>query len=208
MRRLTVVLARRPTDAAAPPGVAPEAYAAALVEDTYEAVAALAGVEVVVAVPEEPSWRSEVLGLLWPTTRVIGLTTPSAVLAQLAERPAGEPEPEPAVAVLVAPDVPDLPGLILAKVFSALSSTRVAAAPALRGGLTAVGCRLPPPDWLAALDLDLDDPEAERRLRAAAPRRQLRITKPWRRMRSPADVATLDPGLEGWEATRNLLSST
>ena len=43
---------------AAPPGVAAEAYGLALVEDTYEAVADLAGVDALVAVPAELSWRS------------------------------------------------------------------------------------------------------------------------------------------------------
>jgi hypothetical protein len=30
-------------------------------------------------------------------------------------------------------------------------------------------------------------------------------TPEWRRLRGPADLATLDPALEGWDATRALL---
>ena len=28
----------------------------------------------------------------------------------------------------------------------------------------------------------------------------------WRRLRTPTDVSSLDPALEGWEATRSLLT--
>jgi hypothetical protein len=45
------------------------------------------------------------------------------------------------------------------------------------------------------------------RLRGAAPRRALVVTPAWRRLRTPADLGGLDPGLEGWEATRALLSA-
>src|SRR3954447_3313939 len=101
---MAVVLARRPPDAAAPPGIPPEAYALALVEDTYEAVADLAGVEAIVAVPPESAWRTQVQGLLWPTTRVVELTTPTDVLERLAADRPLEPAlvveaAEPAVAV-------------------------------------------------------------------------------------------------------------
>jgi hypothetical protein len=32
------------------------------------------------------------------------------------------------------------------------------------------------------------------------------LTPSWRRLRSRADLAALDPDLEGWEATRALLT--
>jgi len=33
----------------------------------------------------------------------------------------------------------------------------------------------------------------------------VQVVPGWRRQRGPADLAALDPGLEGWEATRRLL---
>ncbi len=82
----------------------------------------------------------------------------------------------------------------------------MAAGPAEGGGLVVLASRLPVPPWLALSGVDLDTPDAVRRLRAAAPRRDLVVTPRWRRLRTPADIASLDPGLEGWEATRALLS--
>lgn len=64
--------------------------------------------------------------------------------------------------------------------------------------------RLPVPEWLPPLDLDRTVPAT---VRAAAPRPgDLAVTPAWRRLRGPADLATLDPAVEGWEATRALLS--
>ena len=73
-------------------------------------------------------------------------------------------------------------------------------------GLVALASRLPAPAWLANLAVDLDTPDAVTRLRAVAPRRELVVAPAWHRLRTPADLAALDPGLEGWEATRALLS--
>ena len=42
---------------------------------------------------------------------------------------------------------------------------------------------------------------------AAAPNRgDVVLTPPWRRLRRREDLASLDPELEGWEATRALLA--
>ena len=73
-------------------------------------------------------------------------------------------------------------------------------------GLVALASRLPAPAWLADIAVDLDTPDAVARLRAVAPRRELVVAPAWHRLRTPADLAALDPGLEGWEATRALLS--
>ena len=46
----------------------------------------------------------------------------------------------------------------------------------------------------------------EDRLRDAAPRRALvAVTPAWHRLRGPADLARLDPALDGWDTTRALL---
>ena len=76
--------------------------------------------------------------------------------------------------------------------------------PAPDGGLLGVASRLPVPDWLPDIDLD-GSPEP---LRAAAPRKALvAVTPGWHRLRGPADLARLDPALEGWDTTRAVLSS-
>jgi hypothetical protein len=91
----------------------------------------------------------------------------------------------------------------------------VAVCPAEGGGLVALAAWLPAADWVAALGsagqrggrwIELDDLDAVGRLRRGAPRRgALQVVPGWHRLRSPADVGRLDPGLEGWPATRAVL---
>jgi glycosyltransferase A (GT-A) superfamily protein (DUF2064 family) len=183
---------------AAPPGVDPAAYAMALLEDVADVLQGLAGVDSLVLCPAGES--GAVRALLWPDVPVVepgDLTFSSAVA--VAWRRGYEQ-----VAV-VAADVPDLPQLVLAKVFQAMARSPVAVAPAEQGGAVAVGVGLPAPPWLPAVDLDSMQVVAA--LRAAAPDpAQVEVTPGWRRLRVPADVHRLDPGLEGWEATRRLLA--
>jgi hypothetical protein len=204
--RVAVVLARPPIVGAAPPGVPPDEYALALLEDTYEAVADLAGVQTMVAVPPAEHWPARVASVLWPSTPVLEVSEPGMplerVVAQVLTR-----APATADLVLVAGDAPDLPGLVVAKVFSAGENVPVAAAPALRGGLVVLGCRLPVAGWLVESDVGIDTVDAVPRLQVLAPPGSLTITQPWRRLREPADIASLDPGLEGWAATRALLAA-
>jgi hypothetical protein len=171
--------------------------------------------------------------LVWPGTPVIRLTGDGGpgpavqALAALAEMGASQ-------AAILAADAPDLPPLLIGKLLRALGSERradVAICPAEGGGLVALAAWLPPPGWLAglptgrdaaqlgaaALDAaelegaalegaELDAADIAQRLRGAAPTRgAVRNAPGWHRMRSPADVVRLDPGLEGWEATRELL---
>ena len=111
------------------------------------------------------------------------------------------------VGVVVAADAPDLPGLLLAKLFRALARAEVAVCPADGGGLVALGARLPAPGWLAAATVGLDTSDALRRLAAAAvTSTALAVGPGWHRLRGPDDVVWLDPGLEGWAATRALLA--
>jgi hypothetical protein len=111
----------------------------------------------------------------------------------------------------------------------------VAVCPADGGGLVALAAWLPVADWLAGIvpaqdladgtledgaladgalaggaladgTVELDLADAVDRLRRAAPRRgAVQVVPGWHRLRSPADVGRLDPGLEGWSATRGLL---
>lgn len=112
---------------------------------------------------------------------------------------------EAAIAV-VAGDAPDLPGLLVGKLFRALGSAEVAVCPAAGGGLVAVASRVPVPDWFVRARVGLDTTDAVDRLQAAAPHpRSLGVAPGWHRVRVRADLDRLDPGLDGWDATRTLL---
>lgn len=195
----------RPDSEHRPPGWLPaRAWADALAEDTYEVLAGLAGVQA--AVVCGPAERDRAAALIWPGTPVHLL-------------PAGGGSADAALRVLigagaqagavVADDAPDLPPLLLGKLYSALTGRRsVAASPAggsHPGGLVALAGRAPLPAWLPAVSLD--DPDALARLRAAAPPGELAITPGWQRL-SGAGLDRLDPGLEGWPATRALLAGS
>jgi hypothetical protein len=113
---------------------------------------------------------------------------------------------------VIAADAPDLPPLLIGKLFRALEHAPAAACPSEEGGLVALAVRLPAPSWLfhvaagAGLGV-LDMPDAFALVRAAAPRPGAVQAGPgWHRLRDPSDLAFLDPGLEGWENTRALLA--
>jgi hypothetical protein len=57
---------------------------------------------------------------------------------------------------------------------------------------------------LPAAGLDDLTPQELRRLAPTAV--DVAGTPGWHRLRGPDDLARLDPGLEGWDATRNLLT--
>jgi hypothetical protein len=172
----------------------PETFAEACLLDSYEVVADLIDVRSGIA---GPAWVAE---LLWPgALHLPADTTVSAIARQLSD--------EADELVVVPADVPDLPGLVLAKLFKVLHRTDIAIAPEHRGGgCVAIGVSLPLADWIPQDGFDLDqNPFA--RLSAIAPRRsRCTLTPTWHRLRTPADVAQLDPNLEGWEETRALLS--
>lgn len=194
-RRVALVSARYGAGAAAPPGADAAELAQAALADSYEVLADLVGVRSGIVGP------APVADLLWPD----GLYLSDGDLLSLAAQLSGQADE----LVVVPADVPDLPGLVLAKVFKVLHRSDVVVAPARGGaGCVALGLRLPVAGWLAdqPLDLDLDPYE---RLRAAAPSRdQVARAPDWHRLRTPADLRRLDPGLEGWEQTRLLLSGS
>jgi hypothetical protein len=191
--RFAAVLAG--TEAAAPPGTDPDEYRLALLEDTYEVVAGLEFVAPVLALTA-PDPDAE--AVTWPGTPVLQVTGLDALLRALHDLGAEQ-------AAVVAPDAPDLPALLLGKLFRALGSGQIAVCPAADGGLVALAARLPAPPWLSGIDLDT--PNAPARLRAAAGTPgAVRSAPGWHRLRTPADVSLLDPGLEGWDNTRSLLA--
>ncbi|WP_242608865.1 hypothetical protein [Actinomadura formosensis] len=201
--RFAAVLAFPPRQAHAPPGIDPDEFRLALLEDTYEAVA---GLELVTpALVLHPPDQPDAEAVTWPGTPIVREATLAGAFAALHALGAGS-------AALIAPDAPDLPPLLIGKLFRALGSAPSAACQAEGGtgahGLVALAARLPLPDWLATAlhDVDLDTPDALARLRAAAPRPGAMPQGPgWHRLRTAADLRFLDPGLEGWENTRALL---
>ncbi|RMI40375.1 hypothetical protein EBO15_26740 [Actinomadura harenae] len=185
--------------AQAPPGVDADEYRLALLEDTYEVVA---GLELVTAaLVLDPPDQPDAEALTWPGTPIVREPALPGAFAALHALGATE-------AALIAPDAPDLPPLLLGKLFRALGHAPAAACQSAGGGLVALAARLPLASWLAdaLTGTDLDDPDALTRLRAAAPRPgQIPQGPSWHRLRVPADVGLLDPRLEGWESTRALL---
>jgi hypothetical protein len=203
-----------------PPGIDPARWRTALAEDVVDLLATLNEVETAVAVTAGDRWLAD--AVVWPGTQVYEVTepTPNAVFAALAGKASGQELAAAAgeaavtgdravrydqVAVVVA-DAPDLPGLTLGKLLRPLTTRPVAVAPVEGSGtgLLGVAARLPVPAWLPALDLDTTEPAEVRR--AAPSPGDVAVTAGWHRMRGPADLTALDPAVEGWEATRALLS--
>ncbi|MGH3734981.1 MAG: hypothetical protein ACRDT6_05085 [Micromonosporaceae bacterium] len=182
-----------------PPGVERMAWWRALAEDTVDLLATLAEVEVaLVATPES----AELAGAVrWPSMPVVEIAEARPVLALEAAARLGYDQ-----AAVLAGDAPDLPAMLIGKLMQPLPRRTVAAAPAGQG-LLAVAATLPVPDWLRAADPQLDRDGAAR-LRQAAPRPGLvAVTPGWHRLRDAESFARLDPDLEGWDATRTLLTA-
>lgn len=176
----------------------------AMLEDVVDLVADTPEVTGALLAPTDGFERAAAVA--WPGTPVIEIGSNATLVEQLTvvcERA------ESAAAVIVA-DVPDLPTLLIGKLFSALAGPPVldcAVCPAAGGGLVAAAIPAgAPASWLARLGVRLDDPDALERIQAAAPRRALAVGPGWHRIRARDDVGRLDPGLEGWDATRALLS--
>jgi hypothetical protein len=180
-----------------PPGVDPFAWRAALAEDVVDLLARLAQAEPAIAAT--PGDRALAEEIAWPGMRIYQV--PTATVLPVLRAAAGDGFDQAAV---IAADAADVPGMILGKLLRPLEKKAVAAAPGgPDGGLLGVASRLPAPDWLADHDLDAATPMS---LRRGAPEPSaVESTPDWRRLRGPADLATLDPALEGWDNTRALL---
>ena len=193
-RRLAVVSADHSAAAAAPPGIDPAAFAAACLADTYEVLADLIEVGSGIAGPDAVS------DLLWPGSRLFPAGSTIAELAELLRDQVDE-------LVVVPADVPDLPGLVLAKIFKVLHRVDLAVAPQRGGtGCVAIGVSLPLANWIEPELLDVDGQPHDQLATDRSRRSRWSLAPDWHRLRTPADVHRLDPGLEGWEETRALLS--
>jgi hypothetical protein len=182
-----------------PPGVAPDAWRHALAEDLADLLVSMEQADPALAVV--PADRGLADAVRWPTTPVYELPTltVTAILAAAAR------DGYEQVAVL-AGDAPDLPGLILAKLLRPLTTRPVAVAPHTGGaGLLGLAARIPAPDWLPSSGLD---ELSEEQVAAAAPERRLVAGTPgWHRLTDAAQLTHLDLALDGWEATRALLTA-
>jgi hypothetical protein len=170
-----------------------------LAEDLIDLLATLAEVEPALAVVEAD--RAFAAAVAWPTMRVYALPHLSvrAILAAAASDGFEQ-------AAIIAADAPDLPGMVIAKLLRPLTTRPVAAAPVTgdETGLLGLACRLPTPDWLPEIDFGTATVAA---VRAAAPAATDVIgTSGWHRLRHPAALSQLDPDLEGWDATRAMLT--
>lgn len=180
----------------APPGTDPARWRAALAEDVVDLIAALAAADAAIAVAENDRALAAAVG--WPQMPEYVLKVPTIAAALAAAATDGYEQ-----AAVLAGDAPDLPGMLVGKLLQPLTTRLAAAAPATGGGLLGAAARLPVPEWFPDLDLD---GACVADLRGSAPRRALVAETPgWHRLRGPGDLARLDPGLEGWSATRSLL---
>ncbi len=111
-------------------------------------------------------------------------------------------------AAIIAPDAPDLPGMLIAKLLRPLTTRPAAAAPVIgeEVGLLGLASTLPAPEWLADLDLDTATVADVRKLAPAAT--DVIGTPGWHRLRLPSAMARLDQDLDGWESTRALLTGS
>nr|WP_225312007.1 hypothetical protein [Microbispora cellulosiformans] len=198
LTRVVAVLVTPGMAGAAPPGVDPAEFLTAMAEDTYEMVAGLELVRPVILSAGVPGLAE----IAWPGTPVLPIGSPTGAFAALAAlNEAGAETADEAV--VVSGDAPDLPPLLIGKLFRELGRANLAVCPAEGGGAVAVAARLPVPGWAAP---DLDEPDVVAAMRRRAPGPRMVATGPgWHRLRKPEDVARLDPGLEGWDNTRALL---
>ncbi|MCO8272268.1 hypothetical protein M1L60_16875 [Actinoplanes sp. TRM 88003] len=180
-----------------PPGVDLTAWRAALAEDVVDLLARLAQAEGAIAATADDLKLAEEIA--WPGMPVYEVPTPTYLPVLAAAAADGFDQ-----AAVIAADAPDVPGMILGKLLRPLENKAVAVAPGGPGnGLFGLATSLPAPDWLA--DHTLDDATAQV-LRRNAPRPgDVSSTPEWRRLRGAAELASLDPALEGWENTRALL---
>jgi len=181
-----------------PPGVPPDAWRAALVEDAVDLLATLNEIEPAIAAVQADLPLATAVA--WPGMPVYPVPHPTAEPAFAAATASGYDQ-----AAVLATDAPDVPGLVIGKLLRPLTTRLVAVAPALDGpGLLGLATQLPAPDWLPDVDLDTATVDT---IRQSAPRPGLvAVTPGWRRLRGPAQLATLDPAVEGWDTTRALLS--
>jgi hypothetical protein len=202
-RIVAVLVAAPPLIISCVPEQPSEALVGAMLEDVVDLVADTPQVTGVLAAA--PRVSELAASVAWPGMPIVDVDAAGSVAYQLGELGAFATS---AVAVVVA-DVPDLPALLLGKLFSALAgppALQLAVCPAEGGGLVAAAIPVGgPPDWLVGTGVQIDDFDALEVIQRAAPRGALAVGPGWHRIRSQDDLAQLDLGLEGWDATRALL---
>jgi hypothetical protein len=190
-RVVAVLLTANP---ALPPGLA-----SAMTEDVIDLVSEMPRVAAAVVVGGGGQSHA-----VWPGTPVLAAPL-GASAAQVLDVAATAYPDRPVAVAIVAGDAPDLPPLLIGKLFSPLGDAgpaQVAVCPAAGGGLVAIATGLPVPSWLATSGVGLNDAAALDRLQEIAPSRTLVLGPGWHRIRCVSDVSMLDPGLDGWDATR------
>jgi hypothetical protein len=179
-----------------PPGVDLLAWRTAMAEDVVDLLARLAQAEpAIAATAADLALAGEIA---WPGTRIYEIPAPTVLPVFEAAAKDGFDQ-----AAVIAADAPDVPGMILGKLLRPLENKAVAVAPGGAQGLFGVATSLPAPGWL--IDHDLDTASAMGLRRTAPQPGDVSSTPEWRRLRGPAELASLDPALEGWENTRALL---
>jgi hypothetical protein len=179
-----------------PPGVDLRKWRAALAEDVVDLLAMLAQAEPAIATTVQDRPLADEIA--WPGMRIYEV--PTATVRPVLAAAAADGFDQAAV---IAADAADVPGMILGKLLRPLETKPIAVAPGGESGLLGVAARLPAPDWL--VDHDLDTASAMLLRKTAPQPGDVSSTPDWRRLRGPADLASLDPALEGWENTRALL---
>jgi hypothetical protein len=173
------------------------AWRGALAEDVVDLLARLAQAEAAIAAT--PADRELADEIAWPGMRIYEVPTPTYLPVLAAAAADGFDQ-----AAVIAADAPDLPGMILGKLLRPLENKSVAVAPGGPGnGLLGLATSLPAPEWLE--DHDLNTASAQLLRRSAPEPGDVTSTPEWRRLRGPAELASLDLALEGWENTRALL---
>ncbi|WP_432835218.1 DUF2064 domain-containing protein [Dactylosporangium sp. CA-092794] len=183
----------------APPGTDPDAWRAAMAEDLVDLLTPLPRVQPAIAAT--PADLPLAAKIAWPSTRIYEIEKPTIRAALAAAAADGHDK-----AAVILADAPDLPAMLIGKLLRPLSTRALAIAPAHDGGIVAAAARLPLPVWLPELDSETGDAVTARR---PAPEPTLVASAPgWHRLRGPDDLRRLDVGLDGWEATRALLSGS
>jgi hypothetical protein len=181
----------------APPGTDRQAWRAAMAEDLVDLLTPLPRVHAAIAaVAADLPLAAEIA---WPTTRIYEVPAPTIRAALAAAALDGHDK-----AAVILADAPDLPAMLIGKLLRPLSTRELVLAPAHNGGLLGAAARLPLPAWLPELDAESGDVATARR---PAPEPTMVASAPgWHRLRGPADLRRLDPALDGWEATRAILT--
>jgi len=194
-RRVVIALLEPVTGT--PEHLDPGAWRTALAEDLIDLLGRLNEVDVAVAVAASELAFAE--SVRSPGMTIFPLDRLCARSAFAAASAAGFDH-----AGVLAPDAPDLPGLLVGKLMRAVGRRPLAALPQLNGpGLVGLAATLPAPAWLP--ELPLSDLRVTG-LRAGSGSAEIGETPGWRRITKAADTAWLDLRLDGAESVQALLA--